>query len=337
MIFALLQLRKGLINLGSLSFLSPSMGLRNTATRSELDVSGAKSPTKILYSLGYCCCAVAGGWDPTPAGNAFDKGDAEVTADAQFMTKGLDELGICSGPPLPLGPFEICASTDAAWAGEGKVRKQYPGLLACWPVAGSGAGCGTLMLAGSQPMSPQTCLAYSSSIQGSSSPHQSVERTARELAAAETFWAAALGWGCLYMASGSRSLGLEEGYIAAVGVLAVAGRGGGEGRWEDWWLKERKEEVLEKVELCLFVFGPPPSCSKGEAEYRSSGRGARPSERDESYADSLVVDAVVFDVRRSCCRGAPVGAPDASFWCAALKGPSSSWSERRLLYSSPGG
>lgn len=32
------------------------------------------------------------------------------------------------------------------------------------------------MLEGSQPMRLQTCLAYSSSIQGSSSPHQSVER-----------------------------------------------------------------------------------------------------------------------------------------------------------------
>ncbi len=58
-IFALLQLRNGLINLGSLSLRSPRTGLRKTATKSELDVSGAKSPTNMLYSLGYCC-AVAG-------------------------------------------------------------------------------------------------------------------------------------------------------------------------------------------------------------------------------------------------------------------------------------
>lgn len=43
-------------------------------------------------------------------------------------------------------------------------------------MAGSDVELGTLILTGSQPMSPHTCLAYSSSIQGSSSPHQSVAR-----------------------------------------------------------------------------------------------------------------------------------------------------------------
>ena len=179
MIFALLQLRKGLINLGSLSLRRPSTGLRNTATKSELDVSGAKSPTNMLYSLGYCCAAVA--CTPFVTEKGAEMGEACPTEEAQFMTKGFAELGIETGASFPLFPlFDIWASTEAAWAGDGKVRKQYPGLLACWPVDASGAGWGTLMLTGSQPMSPQTCLAYSSSIQGSNSPHQTVEPDARE-------------------------------------------------------------------------------------------------------------------------------------------------------------
>lgn len=50
-IFALLQLVKGRINLGSLSFRKPRTGFRKTATKSELEVSGARSPTKMLYSF----------------------------------------------------------------------------------------------------------------------------------------------------------------------------------------------------------------------------------------------------------------------------------------------
>ena len=53
MIFALLQLLNGWMYLGTLSFLSPRMGFRKTATRSELEVSGAKSPTKMLYSFSF--------------------------------------------------------------------------------------------------------------------------------------------------------------------------------------------------------------------------------------------------------------------------------------------
>lgn len=79
--------------------------------------------------MGYCCAALAAGWDPIAAGNAADMGDAEVTADAQFMTKGFEELGICSEPPFV--PLEIWVSTEAAWAGDGNVKKQYPGLFAC--------------------------------------------------------------------------------------------------------------------------------------------------------------------------------------------------------------
>lgn len=112
------------MNLGSRSFRKPRTGFRNTATRSELDVSGARSPTKILYSFGYCCCA---GDATTPA-----VGRAGVIGlgieDAQLSTNGLLELGIVTGgaPPLPL----TWLSTDAATEGDEKVKKQYPGLLA---------------------------------------------------------------------------------------------------------------------------------------------------------------------------------------------------------------
>lgn len=50
MIFALLQLRNGATNLGSLSCLRPRMGSRKTAMRSEFVVSGARSPTKMENS-----------------------------------------------------------------------------------------------------------------------------------------------------------------------------------------------------------------------------------------------------------------------------------------------
>lgn len=120
MILALLQLKNGRINFGSLSFLSPRTGLRNTATRSELDASGARSPTKILYSFWYCCaCWVFG----SAVGiTGYEIGDAEGTLDAQFITKGLEELGIIAGLPFPA--LLICAKTDAACAGVGKVKKQ---------------------------------------------------------------------------------------------------------------------------------------------------------------------------------------------------------------------
>lgn len=136
MIFALLQLRKGLINFGSLSLRRPSTGLRNTATKSELEVSGARSPTKMLYSLGYCCTPVA--CAPFVAEKGEYIGEVGPTEDAQFMTKGFAEFGMGTGAPFTL--LEIWVSTEAAWAGDGKVRKQYPGLLACWPVDASGAG-----------------------------------------------------------------------------------------------------------------------------------------------------------------------------------------------------
>lgn len=107
--------------------------------------------------------------------NAVERG-AVGTEDAQLSMKGLEEFGMVTLLPELLGPPFIWVRTDAACEVEGNVRKQYPGLLACLPVRGSGAGLGTLILIGSQPMRLQTCLAYSSSIQGSSSPHQSVER-----------------------------------------------------------------------------------------------------------------------------------------------------------------
>ena len=92
MIFALLQLKNGLINLGSLSLRRPSTGLRNTATKSELEVSGAKSPTKMLYSLGYCCTPVA--CAPFVAENCVDIEEVGAIEEAQFITKGFAELGI---------------------------------------------------------------------------------------------------------------------------------------------------------------------------------------------------------------------------------------------------
>lgn len=118
MIFALLQLRNGLMSLGSRSLRSPSTGFLKTATRSELDVSGAKSPTKMLNSLGYCGApGMLGAWKDAEIGV-----DAEGTVDAQLKTKGLDEFGmVWAGPPLAELTWE---STADAWAMEGKVRKQ---------------------------------------------------------------------------------------------------------------------------------------------------------------------------------------------------------------------
>lgn len=119
MILALLQLTNGRINLGSLSFRRPNTGLRKTATRSELEVSGARSPTKILYSLGYCCR------DPVEAaaleGKGADMGETDGTEDAQLRTKGFAEFGMVT---RWLFPLFICARTDAACAGVGNVRKQ---------------------------------------------------------------------------------------------------------------------------------------------------------------------------------------------------------------------
>lgn len=122
------------MNLGSLSFRRPRTGLRNTATRSELDVSGAKSPTKMLYSFGYCCPPLV--YVAALGGNVADVGEADVTEDAQFKTKGFDELGMVGGFP----PLLIWARMEAAWAGVGNVRNAYPGLFACWPADGSRAG-----------------------------------------------------------------------------------------------------------------------------------------------------------------------------------------------------
>jgi hypothetical protein len=56
------------------------------------------------------------------AGKAADMGDAEETEEAQFMTNGLDELGITGTEPL--GAPDIWARMLAAWEGDGKVRKQ---------------------------------------------------------------------------------------------------------------------------------------------------------------------------------------------------------------------
>lgn len=98
--------------------------------------------------------------------------------DAQLSTNGLVEFGIVrGGAPLLLFTWP---STDAATEGDGKVKKQYPGLLDAWPEVSEGT-VGTLMLTGSQPIKPQTCFAYSSSIQGSRSVHQRVERSRTEL------------------------------------------------------------------------------------------------------------------------------------------------------------
>lgn len=118
-IFALLQLRKGRMKRGSRSLRNPRTGLRKTATRSELDTSGARSPTKMLYSFGYCGFWPLGrvtDWPGTGGGT-----DAEGTDDAQLSENGLLELGITMEFPSLL---LIWDNTDAAWVCDGKVRKQ---------------------------------------------------------------------------------------------------------------------------------------------------------------------------------------------------------------------
>lgn len=117
MILALLQLKKGRMNLGSRSFRRPRTGFRNTATRSELDVSGARSPTNMLYSFGNCGCAVG---TITPA--VWKEGVIEPVGaeEAQLRTKGLFEFGIVTGCALP-PPF-TWLRTEEAIAGEGNVR-----------------------------------------------------------------------------------------------------------------------------------------------------------------------------------------------------------------------
>ena len=97
------------MNRGSLSFLKPRTGLRKTATRSELETSGARSPTKMLYSLGYC-----GFWAPgmEMVGAASGAGTGAVgTEEAQFMVNGFDELGMVTAL-LPL--LLVCCRTEAA-------------------------------------------------------------------------------------------------------------------------------------------------------------------------------------------------------------------------------
>jgi hypothetical protein len=94
-IFALLQLKKGRMNFGSLSFLNPKTGFRNTATKSEFDVSGARSPTNILYSFGYCCCAPGTKLPGEEVVGGRDGSDA-----ANLTLNGLLELGIVVDPPL---------------------------------------------------------------------------------------------------------------------------------------------------------------------------------------------------------------------------------------------
>ena len=97
------------------------------------------------------------------------------------------------------------------------------------------------MLTGSQPMRAQTCLAYSSSIQGSSSPHQRVERDEFEVAVAV-----------------EEDIGEVEGRKVSLSFAARCSlseynglAGGGEG-W--WWLKREKDAF--GVEEGLGLFGP---------------------------------------------------------------------------------
>lgn len=87
------------MNFGALSFLNPSTGFRNTATRSEFDVSGAKSPTKMLYSFCWFGLLCATGMADVGAVYVGVAG-AGAGDDAQFRTKDLLEFGIVSGPLL---------------------------------------------------------------------------------------------------------------------------------------------------------------------------------------------------------------------------------------------
>jgi hypothetical protein len=128
MILALLQLRKGRMNFGARSFLSPRTGFLKTATRSELDVSGARSPTKMLYSFANGAIEYALLPNPDVTGEmtvpvAASK-DTPGTSLAQLRANVLDELGIWTDGAFELPLVDICARAAAAWAGEGKVRKQ---------------------------------------------------------------------------------------------------------------------------------------------------------------------------------------------------------------------
>lgn len=72
-----------------LSFRNPNTGFLNTATRSELDVSGARSPTKMEYSL---CCS----------------GDEEEEEELALLVK---EIALTSG---------LGAAVGAVGAGKGR-------------------------------------------------------------------------------------------------------------------------------------------------------------------------------------------------------------------------
>ena len=127
MIFALLQLKNGRINLGSRSLRRPRTGLRKTATRSELEASGARSPTKIEYSFGNDCVPpeplllpelVFSLLFPLPllvVGVDWAGGETVGVMgveEAQLRMNGLFELGIMTC--LPSGGLLICCSTAAA-------------------------------------------------------------------------------------------------------------------------------------------------------------------------------------------------------------------------------
>ena len=108
MILALLQLKDGRMKRGSRSLRVPSTGLRNTATRSELDTSVAHKDAVLLRVLR--ALHARDGHSLAPGGAARE----------QLNENALTELGMISRD----GALLTWASTGAAWDWEGKVRKQ---------------------------------------------------------------------------------------------------------------------------------------------------------------------------------------------------------------------
>ena len=93
----LLQLKNGEMMRDSRSLCKPRIGLRKTATRSKLDTTGTRWPTKVLYPFGdheFCAPVMDTVWLP---GALLAGRVTEGTDDAQFSENALAELEMISG------------------------------------------------------------------------------------------------------------------------------------------------------------------------------------------------------------------------------------------------